>query len=84
MRVSKNMIAGGIAGFGLFVAGLESKGMGNIIIRNGRFSLENVWEYIKSPFHQSHLWNPELLQHNWVVMTSCGAALGACTKLFKK
>jgi len=65
------MIAvGGLLGFIIFIYDLESKGMGNIVIRNGKFSPASIWQYIKSPFNQSYLWQPKLLRHNWIVIVS--------------
>lgn len=57
-------------GFLLFLLNLESKGMGNVIIRNGRFTPMNVLRFIKSPFFQRWLWKPSLWKYNWILITT--------------
>lgn len=76
-------LIGGLVGFSIFIIGLESKGMGNVIIRNGKFSLGGIIKYIKSPFHQNFLWlYPKLWRHNWVIMTGLGVACGIGVKIY--
>ena len=76
-------LLGGLIGFSIFIIGLESKGMGNVIIRNGKFSFGGIIKYIKSPFHQNFLWiHPKLWIHNWIIMTGLGIACGTGLNLF--
>lgn len=67
---------GAVIGFVLFVALLETGGMGKIIWRDGQFTPNGVWKYVKSPFFQPFLWNPKLWRHNWIVMTGFGSVIG--------
>lgn len=74
-------IAGAGVGLLLWLIMLESPGMGGVLIRtdeNGNriFTPNNIPEYIKSPFKHAFFWKPEFLIHNWIVMTSIGAAGG--------
>ena len=67
---------GGLLGFTLFVALLESKHMGKILYRDNKFRINGLILYLKSPFHQKFLWYPQLWKHNWIIMTSLGSVIG--------
>lgn len=69
------MITGSLIGFVLFLFFLESKGMGNIILRNGKFVPWNVIQYMKNPFIRSHLWYPQMWRANWLIMIISGAGV---------
>lgn len=73
----KYCIIGGIVGFSLFVIGLESDKMGNIIFRNGYFRPSAIWQFVKHPFQSDFLWNNDLLEHNWIFMTGIGMLVGS-------
>lgn len=68
---------GGLIGFITFVRLLESGNMGKIIWREGQFTPNGVWKYIKSPFFQHYLWHWKLWQHNWIIMTTSGVIMGS-------
>ena len=70
------VLTGALCGYSYFIKELESDKMGNIIFRNGKFTLKNVWNYMKSPFKESYLWNKELLSTNWIITTCIGGLLG--------
>lgn len=78
MSVYTNMYIylGGLLGFCLFVALLESKKMGKILYRNDKFRFNGLLLYLKSPFYQKFLWYPQLWRHNWVIMTGLGSVIG--------
>ena len=69
-------LIGGFSGFIAFIALLESKGLGSILYRNGRFTLGGLLLYLKSPFFQLYLWYPKLWIHNWILMTIIGYIMG--------
>lgn len=70
------MAIGAIIGCVMFITYLESKKMGNIIFRDGLFSLSNVFQYLKNPLKTWHLWHPSLLRANWIFMVSAGIFIG--------
>ena len=69
-------IIGGLLGFIYFIIYLESRKMGGIWYRNGKFTPYNVIMYMKSPFYNYFLWHPILLRANWIFMTSLGIVTG--------
>jgi len=80
MRVAVSSLAcsltGGLVGFLLFITLLESKGMRNVLYREGVFVPRNLVKYVRSPFNSTVLWHPALWKHNWIVMTVCGGIIG--------
>lgn len=78
------MITGGILGFIMFLLFLESKGMGNVIIRGGKFVPWNVIHYIKNPFIRRFLWYPRMWCGNWLIMVGCGCFVEEIIKTMKK
>ena len=77
-------IIGGLVGYFSFLSFLESKCMGNIIIRQGEFTPNNILHYMKSPFYDRFLWYPALWRANWIIMTCVGSSIGyiiSCTCL---
>ena len=67
---------GSCVGFLAFVASLEMKGMGNIVIRNGHFAPLSILNYILNVFYRRFLWYPRFWIHNWIIMTSLGYLCG--------
>ena len=82
--MQKDIAIGCIVGFSLFLLSLESKGMGNIIIRNGQFTPSNILHFMKSPLHQYYLWMPQLWSSNWIMMTTLGGIAGYYAKYLIK
>jgi hypothetical protein len=70
------LIIGGIIGYTKFLTYLESKKMGNIIFRDGKFTPYNVARYMIHPLKSWHLWHPSLWRANWICMTSLGISVG--------
>ena len=70
------LIISGLFGYCYFLYNLESEGMGNIIIRCGKFAPSNILPYMTSPFYQSFLWYPSLWSTNWVITTSISVGIG--------
>lgn len=73
---SKYTLVGGIFGFMTFIMYLESRHMGNIIIREGAFVPLNILHYMINPFKSRYLWHPTLWRANWIIMSAVGAAVG--------
>ena len=72
---------GGCVGFSLWLALLESEKMSNIIFRQNDtgeriFTPQNILLYIAAPFTHSFFWYQSFLQHNWIIMISCGIVTG--------
>ena len=70
------LIISGLFGYCYFLYNLESKGMGNIIIRCGKFTPSNILSYMKSPFYQWFLWHPNLWSSNWIITTFISIGIG--------
>lgn len=73
----------GLFGFLLFIALLESPGMGNIWWRNGAFNIGGIIIFLTSPFYQSFLWYPALWIHNWMIVVGTSILIGLLIDYFK-
>ena len=70
------LIISSLFGYCYFLCNLESEGMGNVIIRCGKFAPSNILTYMVSPFRQWFLWHPKLWSCNWIITTFVGIGFG--------
>jgi hypothetical protein len=69
-------ILGGFIGFTIFVIMLESKSMGAVLYRDGRYRIGGLFKYLKAPLNQTFLWYPQCWFHNWILMIIMGSISG--------
>lgn len=72
---------GGIVGFGVWLAMLESDKMSGILFRKNAegqkvFTPWNIVSFAIAPFKYTYFWTTELIYHNWIVVTSLGVLAG--------
>jgi hypothetical protein len=72
----KCSLFGAVIGYIYFLCELESSMMKNVIWRNGRLNICNIFHYMKNPFLENHLWHRQLLGLNWIFTSFVGALVG--------
>lgn len=84
IREHHAILTGSVIGFMFFIQFLESKSMGNVLYRGGRWCPRNLLLFIINPFTKSYLWYPGLWRANWIISTSVGAGCALVISGFMK